>query len=78
MLETLVRSENTHVISMADLLFCLLGFSGLALVVSCLVSPTVILPFRNKYYLVTFFLNGPIPASFCLFSFFSHHNSNLN
>ena len=23
-----------------------------------------------------FFLNGPIPASFCLFSFFSHSNSN--
>ena len=34
--------------------------------------------FLSKYFAlfgpVLFFINGPIPASFCLFSSFSHHN----
>ena len=32
----------------------------------------------NKRVPINVFLNGPIPASFCIFSFFSHYNFNTN
>ena len=33
---------------------------------------------QNKYPISYFFKNGPIPASFCLFLFFSSYNFNTN